>query len=121
MTAHHTTLSVGEREMDDAQLARFQFVAEPAKLQDLSSTIEELLGIVRTGLKRTQTLVADLRDFAAPGRQASQAANVDVEKGIRSTVHLMSSAMSAANAEVDKYLAIAPKLSDGLLDRFGVL
>ncbi|MCH7868262.1 MAG: response regulator [Myxococcales bacterium] len=93
-------LSTDEGAPDDFGLDRFRHIADSAKLHDLASTIGELSGIVRSGLERTQALVSDLRDFAAPGRNTGQVPNVDIEKGIRSTVHLLNSAMSHANAQV---------------------
>lgn len=86
---------------NDPSVVRFQRVTDPTKLRDLSSTIGELSGIVRAGLERTQSLVSDLRDFAAPGRAAGKTPGVDVKQGLRSTLHLLGFAMSKANVKAN--------------------
>ncbi len=75
-------------------------LADPENLATLAQTIRELSDIIRSGLERTKTLVADLRDFAAPGRKSNHAPNISVETGIRSTLQLLRPGLSEANAEV---------------------
>ncbi len=75
-------------------------LADPSNAADFAETTRELSGIIRSGLERTQTLVSDLRDFAAPGRKSNHAPNISVEKGVRSTLQLLRSALTDANAEV---------------------
>ncbi len=86
---------------DDRRSAKFLNLASPTKLHDLSGTVGELSEIIQSGLERTQALVADLRDFAAPGRKQGQVQEVDLEKAIRSTLHLLRGAMCEAGAEVE--------------------
>jgi signal transduction histidine kinase len=69
--------------------------------RELSEALLELSGIVGEGLKRTSALVGDLHDFARPGRQGEFSSGVDVEAGLRSTLTLVSHAISAADARLE--------------------
>lgn len=80
--------------------AQFPDAGELTKLHDLSSAIAELSKIVQAGLERTQSLVADLRDFAAPGRTNGQTPDTNLENGLHSTLQLLGPALSDANALV---------------------
>jgi signal transduction histidine kinase len=66
---------------------------------DLSSETDELIGIVEEGLKRTQRLVGDLRDFALPG--GGKHAQVDVAKGLRSTASLLHHDLSSLDVALE--------------------
>ncbi|MEE2665317.1 MAG: ATP-binding protein [Myxococcota bacterium] len=65
---------------------------------DLGATVVELSGIVSAGLERTQRLVSQLRDFAAPG--AGESGPVDLCDGIRSTGLLMRHDLEKAGVEL---------------------
>jgi len=75
---------------------------------ELSEALLELSGIVGEGLKRTSALVSDLHDFARPGRQGEFSSGVDVEAGLRSTLTLVSHAISAADARLE--IEVEPEL-----------
>ena len=67
-------------------------------LEDLAESMPELLGIVTEGLERTQRLVGDLKDFAAPGRRRT--ADWDVRKSIDATLSLLGYELGNRNVEV---------------------
>ena len=67
-------------------------------LDDVSDTISELVDIMEEGLDRTQKLVGDLRDFASPGED--QRADVDLARGLRTTVKLVNQAFRDARVEL---------------------
>jgi signal transduction histidine kinase len=72
---------------------------EPAELAD---TLVELSQIVTEGLRRTSSLVGDLRDFAVPGRASEPGLGpVDLEKGLRSTISLLRHALSERGAHIE--------------------
>jgi len=65
---------------------------------ELADTLSELVGIINEGLSRTSHLVSDLRDFAAPGR--GENLPIDVNSGLRSTLHLLGHKFRESGAEV---------------------
>jgi signal transduction histidine kinase len=60
--------------------------------------LSELGEIVTEGLERTSRLVGDLRDFAAPGGRSSS--QVDVGRGLRSTLQLVRHLFHQAGVEL---------------------
>ncbi len=65
----------------------------------MTDTLGELSGIISEGLSRTQSLVGDLRDFAAPGARGEHT-SVHVGKGLQSAAQLLSHALRDARAEL---------------------
>jgi signal transduction histidine kinase len=88
------------------QLEKLRALADDLGVAELTDALGELSEIVSEGLKRTHSLVADLRDFAAPGRGDRGA--VDVAKGLRSTTQLLKHLLRDANA------SLTLKLPEGL-------
>ncbi len=72
-------------------------------IEDLAHDVGELVSIASEGLERTQRLVGDLKDFAAPGRAAG--APVDVARGLRSTLQLLAHTLAAAGVRVEAQIA----------------
>ncbi|HZO08479.1 MAG TPA: ATP-binding protein, partial [Myxococcota bacterium] len=68
--------------------------------------VTELASIASEGLERTQRLVGDLRDFAAPGGGARSP--VDLRRGLASTAQLLG--YSLRQARVELRLDLAPDL-----------
>ncbi|MBW2363360.1 MAG: response regulator, partial [Deltaproteobacteria bacterium] len=71
---------------------------ETCDFDEATAALGELLEIVTAGLDRTQRLVGDLRGFAGPGD--SVVADVDIARGLRTTVQLIGHAARDANVEV---------------------
>ena len=95
---------IGGLDAEDPKRLRVQLLQLERKKQELcfdelATDLAELVGIVTEGLDRTARLVADLRDFAAPGREGQ--ALVDVEAGLRSTLQLMAHRFREAGIEVE--------------------
>jgi signal transduction histidine kinase len=65
---------------------------------DAAEELAELVAITTEGLDRTQRLVADLRDFAAP--RAGSESIADVRAGLESTLSLLKHAAHEARVEV---------------------
>ena len=72
----------------------------------------ELSDIISTGLERTNKLVADLRDFAAPGR-AGEPVDVDLGETIRSTLSLLQHDLNQAEIKVSAAIPDSPPLVKG--------
>lgn len=71
-------------------------------IQDLADALLELSEMVGEGLKRTSSLVGDLREFARPGHADSRiCSGVDVAVGLASTLRLVSYSLQAQDVEVD--------------------
>jgi signal transduction histidine kinase len=83
------------------QLEAFKASEQQRGADDLVATLIELAGIVGEGLKRTHSLVGDLRDFAAMGGSTALVAGVDVEAGLLSTVQLLKHNLAQRNAAID--------------------
>jgi signal transduction histidine kinase len=71
---------------------------ERVDFEQLVPSLYELIGIVTEGLERTHRLVGDLRDFAAPNRDKNS--NVDVRRGIESTIHLIEHSARDSGIEI---------------------
>jgi len=95
-----------------SQVAEFRRAQEEAGTGELADTLSELAEIAVDGLNRTAGLVGDLRDFAASGAKRAQGrADVDVPKGVESTVHLLKHSLVKAGAEIHlKLPERAPRL-----------
>ncbi|MCH2185898.1 response regulator, partial [Myxococcota bacterium] len=86
----------------------FQRKREGETARELAEDLSELSTIVGDGLKRTSSLVGDLRDFARPGRNSQMNDGVDIEAGVRSTIKLVSHSLEMANARIQ--LETCPEL-----------
>ena len=89
-----------------ARLREIADLREQLDFDQVAEALVELGEIVTEGLERTSRLVGNLRDFAAPGDRRS--AEVDVGRGLESTLQLMGHAFAEANLEV--HAEIAPSL-----------
>jgi len=73
-------------------------------VEDMAHDVAELVSIASEGLERTQRLVGDLKDFAAPGRSAG--GPVDVARGLRSTLQLLAHTLASAGVRVEAQVAV---------------
>ena len=78
---------------------------------DLGATVVELSGIVSAGLERTQRLVGQLRDFAAPGSSGHDP--IDLCDGVRSTGMLMQRDLETAGVALSLELPDVPQRVHG--------
>ena len=81
-------------------------LAEEIGFDELGGALEELVAIASEGIGRTQRLVGDLRDFAAPGEAAQTA--VDLRRGLESTAQLVG--FSLRQARIELRFELAPDL-----------
>lgn len=81
-----------------AHVARLRDRHEAAELAVVADEFDELAQIVTEGLDRTSRLVADLRDFAAPGHR--EFAPVNIVAGIDSTLQLLSHKLKESRVAV---------------------
>jgi signal transduction histidine kinase len=72
---------------DDLRISELEELKKEVAFSEISDSITELVSIATEGLERTQKLVTDLKDFAAPGRIAG--GTVDLKRGIESTLQLI--------------------------------
>jgi signal transduction histidine kinase len=95
-----------------ARLAGLAKRRQELGIEELAEGLGELVGIAGEGLERTQRLVGDLRDFAAPG--AGPRRPVDLGRGLRSTLALVQHAMARAGVRVEVEIpaALPPVLGD---------
>jgi len=82
----------------EAELAKILDLRERLGFEQVVGDLTELGEIVTEGLERTSRLVGDLRDFAAPGDCRS--ADVDVRRGLESTLQLMRHALAQSGVVV---------------------
>ena len=101
LVAAAADLPKGELASDDPRFTRLRGAADPNRFQDLSETVHELLDMVKSGLERTHSLVSDLRDLAAPGRNINPLPNADIALALRSTIQLVRSTMTEAGVEIN--------------------
>ncbi|MCZ6462879.1 MAG: ATP-binding protein, partial [Proteobacteria bacterium] len=88
-----------DRERLAAQVEALREAQEELGFGEVVKDLGELVEIVSEGLARTSRLVADLRDFAAPGQR--KYAPVDFQKSIESTAQLLRHRLSESNARVE--------------------
>jgi len=72
-------------------------------LEEAVATLGELVGIVIEGLERTARLVADLRDFGAPGDRGQQP--VDVAQALGSTLAMVGSTLAPSRVQLEREIA----------------
>jgi signal transduction histidine kinase len=87
-------LDAAEPDRLPQRLQELDDLREQLQFDEAADALTELGGIVAEGLERTSRLVGDLRDFASPGDQGT--AEVDVLRGLRSTLQLVSHSLSEA-------------------------
>ncbi len=68
-------------------------------LEEVASTLDELVGIVIEGLERTSRLVADLRDFGTPGER--EATLVEVGAAIDSTLKMVGPLLGSSRIRLE--------------------
>ena len=98
VTARVATLDLDDRDALDARLAEISALRSELEFDQVTDALAELGGIVSEGLERTSRLVGDLRDFAAPGDRGT--CEVDVVRGLESTLQLMGHTLSNEGIEV---------------------
>ena len=96
-----TAMDPSDPEALARRLEAYQRESGAQQARDLADTLVELAEIVGEGLKRTSSLVGDLREFARPGRGSQMLAGVDLDAGLRSTLTLVGHAISAADAQLE--------------------
>ncbi len=72
------------------------------EVEELSTAIEELVGIISGGLARTHEIVSQLRDFSAPSRGVKT--EIDVAAGLRATLDLLRFYLNECSVTVDVQL-----------------
>jgi signal transduction histidine kinase len=96
-----TSLDFGHTEQLAREVEELRAEQQSGRADDLAATLVELSEIVRDGLKRTHSLVHDLRDFAAVSQSQEHVAGCDLGKGLRSTVQLLKYGLKERNASVE--------------------
>jgi signal transduction histidine kinase len=91
------------RELDDVRRER--------GFDENVETLIELGAIVTEGLERTSRLVGDLRDFGMPGSRRT--AEVDVARGLRSTLQLIRHVFVGAGITLEEDIAPDLRLTEG--------
>jgi signal transduction histidine kinase len=86
----------------DAWRAEVEKLRGRLDVSDVGEELIELVGIMEEGLDRTQRLVGDLRDFASPGE--GRRADVDLARGLRTTIQLVSHALQRLRVEIHSEL-----------------
>ncbi len=86
-----------------ARLAGLAKRSQELGVDELAEGLRELVGIAGEGLERTQRLVGDLRDFAAPGEATRRP--VDLRRALSSTLQLVRHAMSQAGVRLEVEIA----------------
>jgi len=80
------------------RIRELQILRDRLRFDERADALVELAGIVSEGLERTSRLVGDLRDFAAPDDRPR--VDLDLAKGLRSTVRLMGQSLAKAGVEM---------------------
>jgi signal transduction histidine kinase len=96
-----TSLDFGHTEQLAREVEELRAEQQSGRADDLAATLVELSEIVSDGLKRTHSLVCDLRDFAAVSQSHEQVADCDLGKGLRSTIQLLKYGLKERNASVE--------------------
>jgi len=98
MTGRIASLDLQDRSALDERIAEINALREELGFDQVAEALAELGDIVAEGLERTSRLVGDLRDFAAPGERGRT--EVDVGRGLGSTLQLMGHTLSRDGIEV---------------------
>jgi signal transduction histidine kinase len=86
-----------------AGAAEFGKLREELGLDELADSLAELVAMAGEGLARTERLLGDLRDFAAPGDGCRT--RVDLRRGLESTARLVRHALRQSRIELRMELA----------------
>ena len=84
-----------------AHAAEVQRLEAEIGLEEVSATIDELVGIVIEGLERTSRLVGDLRDFGAPGER--EHAPIDLKACLDSTLQMIEPSLGRSRVRVERH------------------
>jgi signal transduction histidine kinase len=103
VTSRFTELEWSNPSKLSAQAREIERLENEVGFDELIGSLGELVEIVTEGLERTHRLVADLRDFASPG--AGKRGEVNLRRGIESTLQLMRHALRKAEVEVQVEIA----------------
>jgi signal transduction histidine kinase len=103
VTERVAALDLTRGDVLESELADIAALRERLDFEQVGEALLELGEIVTEGLERTARLVGDLRDFATPGERRSS--DVDVRRGLESTLQLMRPAMDQAGVEVRAEIA----------------
>jgi signal transduction histidine kinase len=87
-------------------VAELQQLESQFGVEEAVGTLDELMGIVVEGLERTGRLVADLRDFGAPGGPEHQP--VDLAVALGSTLAMVGASFGRSRVRIER--AIEPSL-----------
>ena len=98
-----STIDPSRGESLAAQIRELEELRERLRFDESAEALAELVKIVSEGLERTSRLVSELRDFAAPGDQ--RRADVDIERGLRSTIQLVRHGYDQARVELEVEIA----------------
>jgi signal transduction histidine kinase len=96
-----TSLDFGQTEQLAREVEELRAEQRSGRADDLAATLVELSEIVSDGLKRTHSLVRDLRDFAAVSQSHERVAGCDLGKGLRSTIQLLKYGLKERNASLE--------------------
>jgi len=96
-----TSLDFGQTEQLAREVEELRAVQQAGRADDLAGTLIELAEIVSDGLKRTHSLVSDLREFASISQSHERVAGCDLGKGLRSTIQLLKYGLRERNANVE--------------------
>ncbi|MCE7889419.1 MAG: ATP-binding protein [Deltaproteobacteria bacterium] len=80
-------------------------------LEEAVATLDELVAIVIEGLERTGRLVADLRDFGAPGERGQR--HTDVADALGSTLAIVGSSLASKGIRLEREIAPDLPLIEG--------
>jgi signal transduction histidine kinase len=83
--------------------AELQRLESEIGLEEAVGTLDELVRMVIEGLERTGRLVADLRDFGAPGERERQA--VDLGAALDSTLAMVGSTLARGSVGIEREIA----------------
>ena len=96
-----TSLDAGDTEQLAREVEERRAEQQSGRADDLATTLIELSEIVSEGLKRTHSIVRNLREFAAVSQSHEQVAGCDLGKGLRSTIQLLKYGLKERNASVE--------------------
>jgi signal transduction histidine kinase len=106
-----TAVNWDRREAITAEVEELEGLKDRIRFSEVADSLAELVRIVTEGLERTHRLVGDLRDFASPGDGRRR--DVDLVRGLETTVHLVRHAMREAGVNLRVDLPERLPLIDG--------
>jgi signal transduction histidine kinase len=96
-----TSLDFGHTEQLAREVEELRAEQRSGRADELADTLAELAEIVSDGLKRTHSLVRDLRDFTAVSQSHERVAGCDLGNALRSTIQLLKYGLKERNASVE--------------------